>query len=195
MKSQQVKNILIVGVGGQGTILAGRIISRVVENAGLTVKVSEVHGMSQRGGSVVTQVRFGKVVASPIIIPGMVDIIIAFEKLEALRWSGWLSPSGSIIVNTQEMYPMPVITGLVKYPDDIIEQLTAKAHQAVFLDALKMANDAGNAKSVNMVLLGQLSHLLPMAETDWLSAIEETVKAHTLTVNITAFKAGRAYRG
>ena len=193
MSNENTKNILIVGVGGQGTILAGKIISRVVENAGLEVKVSEIHGMSQRGGSVVTQVRFGKEVASPIIIPGMVDVIIAFEKLEALRWSEWLSPDGYIVVNTQELYPMPVIAGIAKYPEDIIERIKEKTTKTIIMDALKMANEAGNAKSVNMVLLGQLSLLLPMKEEDWLSAIEETVKPHTLSVNIAAFKAGRAF--
>lgn len=190
----RIKNILIVGVGGQGTILAGRIISRVVENAGMSVKVSEVHGMSQRGGSVVTQVRFGDEVASPIIIPGMVDIIIAFEKLEALRWLEWLSNDGHIIVNTQELFPMPVISGVAKYPDDIFARINAKTKHAVFMDALAIAEDAGNSKSVNMVLLGKLSLLLPMEESAWLSAIKETVKQHTLDINITAFKTGRNYQ-
>ena len=189
----KTSNILIVGVGGQGTILAGRIISKVVEISGLSVKVSEVHGMSQRGGSVVTQVRFGEDVASPIIIPGTVDIIIAFEKLEAVRWAEWLKPEGNIIVNTQEIFPMPVISGLVKYPEDLEEKLRQKIHGAVFMDALAIAEIAGNTKSVNMVLLGQLSLLLPMDEEAWLAAIRETVKPHTLAINLAAFKAGRNF--
>jgi len=183
-------NILIVGVGGQGTILSSRIIAKVVIGAGFDVKVSEIHGMSQRGGSVVTQVRFGEKVASPIISPGTVDIIIAFEKLEALRWLGWLAPDGVIIVNTQEIYPMPVITGVAEYPADITETITKEAPQAYFLDALDLAVKSGNAKSANVVLLGKLSTLLDIPQESWTEAIKTTVHARFVDVNLAAFAAG-----
>jgi len=188
----KTSNILIVGVGGQGTILASRIIAKVVIDAGCDVKVSEIHGMSQRGGSVVTQVRFGEKVASPIIRPGTVDIIIAFEKLEALRWLGWLAPDGVVIVNTQEIFPMPVITGVAEYPSDVVETITKEAPKAYFLDALGLAMGAGNAKSANVVLLGKLSTLLSIPQEAWIEAIKTTVNARFLEVNLAAFAAGVA---
>lgn len=183
-------NILIVGVGGQGTILSSRIIAKVVIDAGFDVKVSEIHGMSQRGGSVVTQVRFGEKVAAPIISPGTVDIIIAFEKLEALRWLGWLAPDGVAIVNTQEIYPMPVITGAAEYPAGIIDTITKEAPQAYFLDALDLAVKSGNAKSANVVLLGKLSTLLDIPQESWIEAIKSTVHTRFVDVNLAAFAAG-----
>lgn len=185
-------NILIVGVGGQGTILSSRIIAKVVIGAGFDVKVSEIHGMSQRGGSVVTQLRFGEKVAAPIISPGTVDIILAFEKLEALRWLGWLAPDGVVIVNTQEIYPMPVITGVAEYPADILQTITKEAPQVHLLDALDLAIKSGNAKSANVVLLGKLSTLLDIPQESWTEAIKSTVHARFVDVNLAAFAAGVA---
>jgi len=184
-------NILIVGVGGQGTILAGRIIAQVAQDAGLDVKVSEIHGMSQRGGSVITQVRIGEKVWSPIIPNGQADVMLAFEKLEALRSLNWMAQGGKMIINDRELYPMPVISGAMEYPSDIKEKINAKTDQALFLDALGMAQEAGSARAVNLVLLGCLSKYMDMPKEDWLKAISSIVKPHTLEVNLKAFQMGR----
>ncbi|MGI5891970.1 MAG: indolepyruvate oxidoreductase subunit beta [Bacillota bacterium] len=184
-------NILIVGVGGQGTILSGRIIAQVAQDAGLDVKVSEIHGMSQRGGSVITQVRFGKKVWSPIIPNGQADIMLAFEKLEALRSLHWMSNDGKMIINDKELHPMPVISGEMGYPSDIKEKVRAKNDQVIFLDASDIAQKAGNVRSLNLVLLGCLSRYLPMPKEDWIKAIRSIVKPHTLEINLTAFELGR----
>ena len=184
-------NILIVGVGGQGTILAGRIIAQVAQDAGLDVKVSEIHGMSQRGGSVITQVRVGEKVWSPIIPNGQADVMLAFEKLEALRSLNWMAQGGKMIINDRELYPMPVISGAMEYPSDIKEKINAKTDQALFLDALGMAQEAGSARAVNLVLLGCLSKYMDMPKEDWLKAISSIVKPHTLEVNLKAFQMGR----
>ncbi len=184
-------NILIVGVGGQGTILAGRIIAQVAQDAGLDVKVSEIHGMSQRGGSVITQVRVGEKVWSPIIPNGQADVMLAFEKLEALRSLNWMAQGGKMIINDRELYPMPVISGTMEYPSDIKEKINAKTDQALFLDALGMAQEAGSARAVNLVLLGCLSKYMDMPKEDWLKAISSIVKPHTLEVNLKAFQMGR----
>lgn len=184
-------NILIVGVGGQGTILASQILAKTAGDNGYDVKVSEIHGMSQRGGSVTTQVRFGKKVFAPIISPGTVDAIIAFERLEALRALGWLKPGGSMIVNQQELLPMPVITGNTAYPEEIEERIRAGAGEAFFLDGLTLAKEAGHPRSINVVLLGKLSRGLPFPEESWLKAIEATVKPHSVETNLKAFQLGR----
>jgi indolepyruvate ferredoxin oxidoreductase beta subunit len=184
-------NILIVGVGGQGTILAGRIMAQVAQDAGLDVKVSEIHGMSQRGGSVITQVRVGEKVWSPIIPNGQADVMLAFEKLEALRSLNWMAQGGKMIINDRELYPMPVISGTMEYPSDIKEKINAKTDQALFLDALGMAQEAGSARAVNLVLLGCLSKYMDMPKEDWLKAISSIVKPHTLEVNLKAFQMGR----
>ena len=184
-------NILIVGVGGQGTILAGRIMAQVAQDAGLDVKVSEIHGMSQRGGSVITQVRIGEKVWSPIIPNGQADVMLAFEKLEALRSLNWMAQGGKMIINDRELYPMPVISGAMEYPSDIKEKINAKTDQALFLDALGMAQEAGSARAVNLVLLGCLSKYMDMPKEDWLKAISSIVKPHTLEVNLKAFQMGR----
>lgn len=187
---QQVTNILIVGVGGQGTILASRVLSGVVQAAGYDVKVSEIHGMSQRGGSVVTQVRYGPKVASPIISAGSADIILAFELLEALRWQPSLKPGGKMIVNTQEMNPMPVVVGAAEYPKDALEQIQ-KRSETVALNALEVALSCQNPKGVNVVLLGVLSTMMPIAEEIWLDVLKRTVPAKFLEANLAAFAAGR----
>ena len=150
------KNIMIVGVGGQGTLLASRILGNAVIQKGYDVKVSEVHGMSQRGGSVVTYVKFGDVVHSPIIDKGEADIILAFERLEAYRALPWLKKGGVMIVNDQQINPMPVITGAAKYPENILDKIGAEA-DVTALDALSLALEAGNAKAANVVLIGVLA--------------------------------------
>ncbi len=188
--NQQVTNILIVGVGGQGTILASRVLSGVVQAAGYDVKVSEIHGMSQRGGSVVTQVRYGQAVASPIISAGSADIILAFELLEAMRWQPSLKEGGKMIVNTQKMNPMPVVVGATKYPADALEQIRAKA-ETTALDALAVAMECNNPKGVNVVLLGVLSAMMPIKEEIWLDVLKNTVPPKFIEANMAAFAAGR----
>ena len=186
----KVTNILIVGVGGQGTILASRILSGVVQKIGLDVKVSEIHGMAQRGGSVVTQVRYGREVASPIIPLGQADIILAFEKLEALRWLPYRKEDGGIIVNDQRIDPMPVVTGAAAYPEGAISYIQSKFAKAIVIDALDMAIQAGNSKATNVVLLGLLAKHLDIAKEVWLEVLKETVPAKHLETNIKAFEAG-----
>ena len=155
--SNSVKNIMIVGVGGQGTLLASKLLGYVLMQQGYDVKVSEAHGMSQRGGSVVTYVRFGDKVYSPVIDKGEADYILSFEKLEALRWIEYLKIGGQIITNTQEVDPMPVITGAMQYPDNIIEKLESAGAKVDAKDFLSIAEEAGSAKAVNIVLMGRLS--------------------------------------
>ncbi len=186
-----ITNILIVGVGGQGTILASRVLSGVIQKMGLDVKVSEIHGMAQRGGSVVTQVRYGQEVASPIIPEGEADIILAFEKLEALRWLPYLKATGSILINDQRIDPMPVIMGAAEYPVDALDTIRNLRENVIIIDALKIALNAGNPKAVNVVLLGLLSKYLQINKEYWLEALKENVPAKFLDANIKAFEAGR----
>lgn len=184
-------NIVIVGVGGQGTLLASRIIGKVATMEGYDVKVSEVHGMSQRGGSVITYVRYGKKVYSPIITEKNADIVLAFENLEALRALSFVKDGGKIIVNTQEMLPMPVITGAAEYPQGIIEKIS-KNHDVTAIDALSLAKEAGTAKAANVVLIGNLAKYSEIAKKEWIEAIKETVPPKFLDVNIKAFEKGYA---
>ncbi|RNC28669.1 MAG: hypothetical protein AWM53_01329 [Candidatus Dichloromethanomonas elyunquensis] len=184
-------NILIVGVGGQGTILASRVLSGVVQKIGLDVKVSEIHGMAQRGGSVVTQVRYGKEVASPIIPQGEADIILAFEKLEALRWLPYLKQNGSILINDQRIDPMPVIMGTADYPADAIAAIRSLHKNVIVIDGLKLAIESGNSKAVNVVLLGLLSKYLDIDKKIWLETLRETVPAKFLDANMKAFEAAQ----
>ena len=186
-----VTNILIAGVGGQGTILAGRIISLLALKSGYTVKVSEVHGMSQRGGCVLTQVRYGAEVHSPIIDPGEADILLAFEKLEALRMLPFVKPEGHVVVNTQELPPLPVLCGAMTYPTDIEQRLQNAHVDVTLLDAFTLALKAGSGKAVNTVLLGKLSQSLGFPFEDWLQAISEAVKPKFLELNLRAFHLGR----
>ena len=186
-----VTNILIAGVGGQGTILAGRIISLLALQAGHVVKVSEVHGLSQRGGSVLTQVRYGDEVHSPIISPGETDILLAFEKLEALRMLPLVKPQGRAVVNTQEISPLPVASGAMPYPQDITERLLASPVEITLLDAYALALKAGNGKAVNTVLLGKLSQSLGFSLEAWRQALTEAVKPQFLELNLLAFDLGR----
>lgn len=182
-------NIMIVGVGGQGTLLASRILGKVAIKEGYDVKVSEVHGMSQRGGSVVTYVKYGDKVYSPIIDRGEADLILAFEMLEAMRALPYLKKGGKMIANTQQMNPMPVITGAMEYPADIQKKLEAKINlQAV--DALSLAEKAGNIKAVNVVLIGLLAKSMDVDKQIWLDAIEETVPEKFVQMNLKAFELG-----
>lgn len=184
------KNIMIVGVGGQGSLLAARILGRAALDAGYDVKVSEVHGMSQRGGSVVTYVKYGDKVSSPIICDGEADFIVSFEKLEAARWLPCLKKGGRIIVNSQMIDPMPVITGVAKYPSDILDAISAQGIDVDIIDALSIANEAGSVKAVNIVLMGRLAKYLGIPEDKWLAAIEKCVKPKFVELNKKAFKLG-----
>ncbi len=189
----EVKSIMIVGVGGQGTLLASRILGSVLTEKGFDVKVSEVHGMSQRGGSVVTYVRFGEKVYSPIVDEGEADYILAFERLEAARWASYLKKGGTLIMNDRPISPMPVITGLMKYPEQVGEKLIDKGVKLISCDALSMAGTAGNAKSVNVVLIGVLSALADFPEEAWQNALKACVKPKFLELNQKAFSLGREY--
>lgn len=182
-------NLMIVGVGGQGTLLASRILGNVALKLDFDVKVSEVHGMSQRGGSVVTYVKFGKKVYSPLVEKGEADIIIAFEQLEALRWIDYLQKDGKMIINDQKIDPMPVIIGRAKYPENIIEGLTEK-HGVLTLDALSIAQQCGTIKAVNIVLLGVMAKQAGISKEIFLEAINEVVPKKVLDINIKAFEAG-----
>ena len=185
------KNIMIVGVGGQGTLLASKILGKLFTVKNFDVKVSEVHGMSQRGGSVVTYVRYGEKVYSPIIDFGEADFILSFELLEAARWAEYLSKSGLLITNTQEINPMPVITGAAVYPENIEEKLRALGLGLDSFDALSLAETAGSAKAVNLVLLGRLSNHFDYDLEDWKDVIKECVPEKHLEMNIKAFELGR----
>ena len=183
-------SIMIVGVGGQGTLLASKLLGNVLIGAGYDVKLSEVHGMSQRGGSVVTYVRYGEKVYSPIVDQGEADYILSFEILESARWISYLKKGGKLITNTQKTWPMPVITGAMAYPENIVEKLSAKA-DVLAVDALSLAEQAGSPKAVNVVLIGVLSRLMDIPEEAWQRAIDETVPARFLELNRKAFALGR----
>ena len=182
--------VLIVGVGGQGTLFAGKVIGEVAEASGLSVKQSEVHGMAQRGGSVVTYVRIGEQVISPLVEKGEADIIVSFEQLEALRWIEFLKPNGTVIVNEQMISPMPVIIGAAKYPTDIFERLERAGVKMVRVNAVEMAAQCGNPKAVNIVLLGMLAKRLPMSQELWLGAIADQSPAAFKVANLEAFNKG-----
>ena len=188
----KTKNIMIVGVGGQGSLLASKLLGRMLLQKGFDIKVSEVHGMSQRGGSVVTYVRFGDKVYSPVIDKGESDFIVSFELLEAARWTEYLKPGGKIVVNTQQINPMPVITGAAEYPKALADQMTAAGLDVDAFDALALAEQAGSSKAVNIVLMGHLSRYFDFTEEEWMSALEKSVPAKFLELNKTAFRLGRS---
>jgi len=181
-------DILLVGVGGQGTILATKVLARAARAAGYAIKVSEIHGMAQRGGSVVTQLRLGREVHSPLI--ERADIIVAFEQLEGLRWLHALKPGGTMILNSQVIYPVPVLVGAAEYPADIPDLLARRVPDTVVLDALALALECGNARAANMVLLGALARRLTIPVSLWAEALEAVVPARFQEVNRAAFKAG-----
>ena len=186
----KTKSVMIVGVGGQGSLLASKLLGRRLVDEGYDVKVSEVHGMSQRGGSMVTYVRFGDKVYSPIVTEGEADIIIAFEKLEAARYAKYLKMDGRIVVNTQQIDPMPVIIGAAEYPAEVLDELTAKGLSVEALDALTLAREAGSAKAVNIVLMGRAAKYFDIPYERWIAAIENTVAPKFVEMNKVAFNLG-----
>ena len=190
MTVSAVKNIMIVGVGGQGTLLASKLMGAAFTARGLDVKVSEVHGMAQRGGSVVTYVRYGEKVLSPLVEKGEADVIIAFEQLEAARWLPFLKPDGIMIVNTQRIDPMPVIGGSAQYPDGLIDMLRGKNVTVLDVDAVKLAQQAGSLKAVNVVLLGVAARYLGLEKEAWEDIISKTVPPKTVEINQKAFLLG-----
>ena len=189
-----VKNILLVGVGGQGTILASKLLSAGLMEAGYDVKMSEVHGMSQRGGNVSTQVRFGDKVYSPIIGKGEADLIVAFEKMEALRWAEYLKEGGKMVINDLEIPSVPIQQGKVTYPPAILEELAGKATTYVF-KASAIAEELGNPKTMNVVLLGALVKALDLPDVDWEAVIRTNVKPAFVEMNLSAFRAGQEQVG
>ncbi|MCR5796824.1 MAG: indolepyruvate oxidoreductase subunit beta [Eubacterium sp.] len=185
----ETQNIMIVGVGGQGTLLTSRILGGIMQNAGYDIKLSEVHGMAQRGGSVVTFVRYGDKVFEPIVEEGQADVLIAFERLEALRYAHYLKKDGVIIVNDVRIDPMPVVTGVAEYPDNIIENLK-KDYKVYDIDAQKVALELGNARVFNNVVLGLAAQHMKFSKEEWLETIEKTVPPKTIEINKQAFLAG-----
>lgn len=183
------KNIMIVGVGGQGTLLTSRILGGITVDAGYDVKLSEVHGMAQRGGSVVTYVRYGEDVAEPIVEEGQADVLIAFERLEALRYAHFLKKDGVIIVNDQRIDPMPVVTGAAKYPENIIENLK-NDYKVIAIDAMKEALEMGNSRVFNVIILGVAAKHMDFAKDMWIEVIKKTVPPKTIDINVAAFEKG-----
>ena len=182
-------NIMVVGVGGQGTLLTSRIIGKAALSAGFDVKLSEVHGMAQRGGSVVTFVRFGDKVCEPVVEEGAVDVLISFERLEAQRYAHFLKKDGIIVVNDCRIDPMTVVTGAASYPEGIIEKLSGE-HRLYSIDAGKIAEDLGNSKVLNSAVLGLAAKHIGFSEEEWLEVIRATVPQKTVEINTLAFKAG-----
>ena len=185
----ETKNIMIVGVGGQGTLLTSRILGGLTLDAGYDVKLSEVHGMAQRGGSVVTFVRYGEKVAEPIVEEGQADVIIAFERLEALRYAHFLKKDGVLVVNDWRIDPMPVVIGAAEYPDNIIENLS-KEHKVYTVDATDEAKKLGNPRVFNLIVLGIAAQHMDFTKEQWYSVIEKTVPPKTVEINKAAFDVG-----
>ena len=183
-------NLMIVGVGGQGTLLASKLLGALLVNENYEVKVSEVHGMSQRGGSVVTYVKYGDKVASPVICRGEADIIMSFELLEAARWLPYLKKGGVVITNTQQINPMPVITGAAEYPEDLAEKMRAAGAKVIAADALAIAREAGSEKAVNVALIGLMAHALGFDRETLIEAIRMSVPPKFLELNLKAFELG-----
>lgn len=187
----KVTSIMIVGVGGQGSLLASKLLGNVLMKEGHDVKVSEVHGMAQRGGSVVTYVKYGEKVYSPVVEEGEADLIISFELCEAARYLSYLKKGGRIIVNDQKIAPMPVITGAASYPEDIVGKIRQAGCSITAFDALSAALEAGSSKAVNLALLGALSVHMEFSEELWKEAIRETVPPKFVEMNLKAFDLGR----
>lgn len=183
-------SILIAGVGGQGTLLTAKVLGNLLTGEGYDVKISEIHGMAQRGGSVVTHVRYGSKVYSPIVEPAGADIIIGFERMEALRWAHYLKPGGKMIVNDQKILPMPVISGVAEYPDDILKQLKDICSDLYVLDAVSIAEKIGNTKVFNVVVLGVLARFMNIDMDAWSRAMHKTVPERFLDLNLKAFELG-----
>ena len=185
----ETRNIMIVGVGGQGTLLTSRILGGIMRGAGYDVKMSEVHGMAQRGGSVVTYVRYGDKVAEPIVEEGQADVLIAFEELEAMRYAHFLKKDGVLIVNTQKIYPMPVVTGAAKYPEGIVDELK-KEFRVIDVNAMEEALKLGNPKVFNVIVLGVAAKHMDFTKEQWFEIIEKTVKPKFVDINRKAFETG-----
>ena len=185
----ETKNIMIVGVGGQGTLLTSRILGGLAVLGGYDVKLSEVHGMAQRGGSVVTFVRYGEKVAEPIVEEGQADVLIAFERLEALRYAHFLKPDGALIVNDWRIDPMPVVIGAADYPEDILEQLR-REYKVYAVNATEEAKKLGNARTFNLVVLGLAAQHMDFTKEQWYEVIENTVPPKTIEINKQAFEVG-----
>ncbi|MBR6114798.1 MAG: indolepyruvate oxidoreductase subunit beta [Oscillospiraceae bacterium] len=185
------KNMMIVGVGGQGSLLASKLLGHLLLGQGYDVKVSEVHGMSQRGGSVVTYVRWGERVYSPIVDKGEADFIVSFELLEAARYLEYLRPDGQIVTSTQQIDPMPVVTGAAAYPEALAEKMKALGAKVDAFDALTLAEQAGSSKAANIVLMGRLSHYFDFDESVWMEALEACIAPRFLEMNKKAFALGR----
>lgn len=183
------KNIMIVGVGGQGTLLTSRILGGITLHAGYDVKLSEVHGMAQRGGSVVTFVRYGENVAEPIVEPGQADVLIAFEKLEALRYAHFLKENGALVVNDQRIDPITVVTGVATYPENILDDLSSKC-KVYRINAMEEAKKLGNTRVFNNIVLGMAAKHMDFTKEDWLTVIENTVPLKTVDINKEAFLVG-----
>ncbi|HHX59875.1 MAG TPA: indolepyruvate oxidoreductase subunit beta [Epulopiscium sp.] len=183
-------NILISAVGGQGALLASRIFGTLADKIGLDIKLSEVHGMSQRGGSVVTHVRMGKKVNSPVVEKGTADFIMAFEQLEGARYIDWLKKDGTLIVNTQQIDPMPVVAGTVEYPGDLVKELSELPIKLYSVDAVTLATQAGNVKTANIILVGILASITDIPKQMWQEAIVETVPEKFVEENLKAFELG-----
>lgn len=187
----EVKNILLVGVGGQGIILASKILSTGLIEAGYDVKMSEVHGMAQRGGSVTTQVRYGEKVYSPIIGQGEADILVSFEEMEAMRWIDHLKPEGKLVINNYRIPSVPILIGEKTYPTGIKEALSDKI-DTVVVEAMEVAEKIGNSKTQNIVMLGALVGALKLDEVNWEQVIGELVKPKFVEINVKAFNEGKA---
>lgn len=183
------KNIMIVGVGGQGTLLTSRILGGITTSAGYDVKLSEVHGMAQRGGSVVTFVRYGDEVAEPIVEEGQADLLIAFERLEAKRYAHFLKEDGHMIVNDQRIDPMTVVTGMAEYPEGIIEELKSQ-YNVVSVDAMEEALKLGNSRVFNTIVLGVAASKMEFDKETWIETIKSIVPAKTIDINVKAFELG-----
>lgn len=187
------KDILLVGVGGQGTILASRIIAYAARAENLEVKISEVHGMAQRGGSVVTHLRMGEKIYSPLIQPGQANIILSFERLEAWRWIDYLNKDGTVITNTQAISPLPVISGGKEYPSNILEKINQHTSNLFSVDALEIAKKSGNERTANVAMLGVLANNLEIEKSNWVEALENILPGKVIEPNKKAFVLGYSY--
>ncbi len=192
MSGREERNILLVGVGGQGTILTSKILSQGLVDLGYDVKMSEIHGMAQRGGSVSTQIKYGRKIYAPNIGPGEADLLVAFEKAEALRWFPWLRKGGILVLDPREIYPVPVLTGAATYPENVVESLSAVVENLRVAPAAKVANELGSPRSQNMVLLGALVSLLGLEGTAWKDLVARFVPPKARDVNLLAFERGAA---
>lgn len=184
------KSLLLVGVGGQGTILVSKILSEGLLEEGYSVKMAEIHGMSQRGGSVTTQIRFGDQVYSPTVNKGEADVLVSFEKIEGLRYIPMLKKGGTLIINTEEIYPLPVLSGIEEYPEGVMEEIESKIENLVAIDAKSIANEIGEPRSANIVMLGLTVKALGLENIDWITKIKKFLPPKVHDVNVKAFKKG-----